>query len=71
MDAGRASRFTSAATKAALNVGLKEAAGVDAPIRRRVHQLNAPARAVHLRLKDAIGGTGRQTEATMDTLVEQ
>jgi hypothetical protein len=49
---------------------LERAVQPDAPVRRAAHQRDAPARAVHLQLIDAVGRAGGQAKTTVDALIQ-
>jgi hypothetical protein len=68
---GRTSRFTSTAAQTEVNMFLKRAAGVNAPVGSSVHQLDTPTWAVHFGVKNGVGWASGQTKPTMHTLVEQ
>jgi len=67
-------RLTGAALKTegdVLREHCEEGLLIDPALHNRPHQCNAASRRIHLCPKQAIGRTGLQTQAAVDTLVEQ
>ena len=59
------------AAQAEVDVLTERAVQIHASVRRRLHELDAPAGAVHLGVEHGIAGTRGQTEAAVNTLVKQ
>ena len=69
--ARRARGFARAAAQAEVDVLAERAVQIDAPVGRSLHELDAPARAVGLRVKHGVAGARGQAKTAVDALVQQ